>query len=83
MDIQIRKEEPKDVEQVRAISLLAFPTEIESRLDEILGTILFSSVSTSPAIESKGLGLAPVAVRPDVESPGVGAKLIREGLRLK
>lgn len=50
--------------------------------DEVLGHILFSPVSTDPPTEAKGLGLAPVAVRPDAQSYGIGSKLIREGLRL-
>ena len=48
----------------------------------MLGHILFSPVSTSPPGEAKGIGLAPVAVRPDVQSHGIGSQLIREGLRL-
>lgn len=32
MDIQLRSEEPKDVEPIRAILRLAFPTETESKL---------------------------------------------------
>ena len=50
--------------------------------DQVLGHILFSRVSTTPPSEAKGLGLAPVAVRPDVQSQGIGSELIREGLRL-
>ena len=46
------------------------------------GNLLFSPVTTSPPGEAKGIGLAPVAVRPDVQSQGIGSKLIREGLRL-
>jgi putative acetyltransferase len=48
--------------------------------DQILGHILFSPVSTVPPSEAKGIGLAPVAVRPDVQSQGIGSGLIREGL---
>ena len=46
------------------------------------GNLLFGPVTTSPPGEAKGIGLAPVAVRPDVQSQGIGSQLIREGLRL-
>jgi putative acetyltransferase len=39
-------------------------------------------VSTSPSSEAKGIGLAPVVIRPDVQSQGIGSELIREGLSL-
>ena len=50
--------------------------------EEILGHILFSPVSTDPPTSEKGLGLAPVAVKPNVQAKGIGTQLIREGLRL-
>jgi putative acetyltransferase len=100
MDIKIRDEEPKDIEQIRAILKAAFPSEAESKLvdalcrngkaiislaavnhDEVLGYILFSPVSTTPPNEAKGIGLAPVAVRPDVQSQSIGSKLTQAGLR--
>src|SRR5512138_1662356 len=100
MDIQIRAEEPQDIEQVRAVLRAAFPSDLESRLvealrangnaiislvavrgEQVLGHILFSPVSTAPAGEAKGIGLAPVAVRPEVQSQGIGARLIRAALR--
>ena len=49
--------------------------------NEVLGHILFSPVTTAPPSEGKGIGLAPVAVRPDVQSQGIGSRLIREGLQ--
>jgi putative acetyltransferase len=49
--------------------------------EEVLGHILFSPVTTAPPGNARGNGLAPVAVRPDVQSQGIGSKLIREGLR--
>jgi putative acetyltransferase len=101
MDIKIRNEEARDIEQVRAILKATFPTEAESKLvdalrengkaiislvaannDEVLGHILFSPVSTTPPNQAKGIGLAPVAVRPDVQSQSIGSQLIREGLGL-
>lgn len=65
-----------------AISLVAVTDE------KVLGHILFSPVSISlpdgapPAVDLKGIGLAPVAVRPDIQAHGIGSRLIREGLRL-
>jgi putative acetyltransferase len=49
--------------------------------DQILGHILFSPVSTTPLNPAKGIGLAPVAVHPDVQSHGIGSALIQEGLK--
>ncbi len=49
---------------------------------EALGHILFSPVTTAPPSDAGGIGLAPLAVRPDVQSQGFGSKLIYEGLRL-
>ncbi len=99
MNTTIRNEEAGDIAQVRAVICAAFPSDVESRLvdllrtngkaivslvavenDEVLGHILFSPVSTAPLSDAKGIGLAPVAVRPDVQSRGIGSQLIREGL---
>ena len=55
---------------------------VAERGDEVLGHILFSPVSTAPPSEARGIGLAPVVVRPDAQGQGIGSKLIREGLRL-
>lgn len=87
MKFNIRNEKAKDIEQIHSILRAAFPTDLESKLvdllrangkaiislvavngDEILGHILFSPVTTSPPSDAKGIGLAPVAVRPDVHS---------------
>jgi putative acetyltransferase len=50
--------------------------------DDVLGHILFSPVATSPPSNAKGIGLAPVAVKPEFQGQGIGSQLIREGLRL-
>lgn len=50
--------------------------------EDVLGHILFSPVSTTPPRNAKGIGLAPVCVRPDAQSIGIGKRLIREGLKL-
>jgi putative acetyltransferase len=49
---------------------------------DVLGHILFSPVSTTPPTPAKGIGLAPVAVRTDVQAHGIGSRLIREGVHL-
>lgn len=101
MELIIRNEEAKDIDQVRQILQAAFPTDAESKLvdllrahgkamvslvaanhDDVLGHILFSPVTTSPQNTGKGIGLAPVAVRPAVQSQGIGSQLIRKGLHL-
>ncbi|MFT3894649.1 MAG: N-acetyltransferase [Anaerolineales bacterium] len=51
------------------------------RGEEVLGHILFSPVSTTPPSNARGIGLAPVAVKPECQSHGIGSQLIREGLR--
>ncbi len=62
------------------ISLVAVNVAVNE--NEVVGHILFSEVTTAPPSEAKGIGLAPVAVRPDVQSLGIGSKLIHQGLRL-
>lgn len=47
--------------------------------DEVVGHVLFSPVTTPPS-SANGLGLAPVAVKPELQSQGIGSKLIRAGL---
>ncbi len=106
MEIEIRNEETKDLEQVCEVLCAAFPTNAESKLvdelrangkaiislvavhgERVLGHILFSPVTitplngAAPSSSTKGIGLAPVAVHPDVQSQGIGSRLIREGLR--
>ena len=50
--------------------------------EDILGHILFSPVTTSPPGTAQGIGLAPVAVLPAVQSQGIGSNLILAGLQL-
>ena len=48
---------------------------------EITGHILFSPVSLVPAQHGqRGLGLAPLAVRPNDQRRGIGAQLVTRGL---
>jgi putative acetyltransferase len=99
MQMIIRAEETRDIDQVQALVRAAFPTDAERKLvdalrangkaiislvavqgEKVLGHILFSPVSTTPPAEAKGVGLAPVAVLPNVQSQGIGSRLIQEGL---
>ena len=50
--------------------------------EDVVGHIMYSPVSTTPPGEAKGIGLAPVAVHPDLQSQGIGSKLIATGLQL-
>ena len=77
--------ESKLVDALRAnkkaiISLVAVQGE------DVLGHILFSPVSITPTRRAtppaNGIGLAPVAVRPGLQSQGIGSRLIRQGLHL-
>jgi len=55
---------------------------VATKDEQVLGHILFSLVSTAPPSAAKGIGLAPLAVHPNVQSQGIGSGLIIEGLRL-
>ena len=48
---------------------------------QLVGHILFSPISLAgyPAA-GRGLGLAPLAVRPDFQRQGIGSRLVRHGL---
>jgi putative acetyltransferase len=73
--------ESKLVDALRANGKAVISLVAVSR-DELLGHILFSHVFTTPPGEAKGIRLAPIAVRPDLQSRGIGSGLIREGLHL-
>ncbi len=45
---------------------------------EVLGHVLYSPVTTP--LPSNGLGLAPVAVKPEFQNQGIGSQLIRASL---
>jgi putative acetyltransferase len=49
--------------------------------EDVVGHILFSPITTTPPGETKGIGLAPVAVLPAVQSQGIGSQLILSGLQ--
>ena len=48
---------------------------------EVVGHVMFTPVTTSPLSTNKGVGLAPLAVKPEYQKQGIGAKLVEEGLR--
>ena len=51
--------------------------------NKVIGHILFSPVTIetqSGVIE--GMGLAPMAVSPELQNQGIGSKLVKEGLRI-
>jgi putative acetyltransferase len=49
--------------------------------DDICGHILFSAVTIADAPSNlQAIGLAPVAVRPQLQRTGIGSALVREGL---
>lgn len=47
----------------------------------LLGSIVFTEVSFAPPSRGVcGVGLAPMAVRPEAQGEGIGSRLVREGL---
>jgi putative acetyltransferase len=90
----VQAERPGDAAGVRAALAAAFPTVAEADLVDALrdaGRLAVSLVARadgdvvghvafSPLDRPGGLGLAPLAVRPDWQRRGVGAALARAGL---
>ena len=95
--MNIRFEQPGDIEKIREINLQAFETETEANLVEALRNAdveLISLVAEengevighilfSPVIlgDLRIMGLAPMAVLPDRQNKGVGTKLVKSGLQ--
>ena len=95
--MNIRFEQPGDIEKIREVNLQAFETETEANLVEALRNAdveLISLVAEengevighilfSPVIlgDLKIMGLAPMAVLPDRQNKGVGTKLVNAGLQ--
>jgi putative acetyltransferase len=95
--MNIRFEQPGDIEKIREVNLQAFETETEANLVESLRNAdveLISLVAEengevighilfSPVIlgDLKIMGLAPMAVLPDRQNKGVGTKLVKAGLQ--
>ncbi len=49
---------------------------------EVVGHVMFTPVTTFPPSMTKGLGLAPLAVKPEYQKQGVGAQLVKKGLSM-
>ena len=95
--MNIRFEQPGDIEKIREVNLQAFETETEANLVEALRNAdveLISLVAEengevighilfSPVIlgDLRIMGLAPMAVLPDRQNKGVGTKLVKAGLQ--
>ena len=76
-------DEAKLVELLRAsggdlvLSLVAVSDE-----SQVTGHIAFSRMQIASAPEIQTVSLAPVSVRPDLQSQGIGSVLVRQGLEL-
>ena len=95
--IEIREERPPDIAAVREVNDRAFGQDLEGRIvdalrsngavalslvatlnDHVIGHILYSPVTIGDAT---GTGLGPMAVLPEHQREGIGARLIDEGRR--
>ncbi|MCW5801510.1 MAG: N-acetyltransferase [Deltaproteobacteria bacterium] len=95
--VTIREESEADVEAIRRVNVAAFAGEVEARLVEALrangalvlslvaevdgriaGHVAFSPVTVGAAT---GVGLAPMAVVPELQRTGLGGRMIDEALR--
>lgn len=96
----IRDECTEDFPTVFEINSLAFDTDAEARLvnlmrrkarpvvslvaerdDQILGHIMFTPVQIDgEAAGGRTMGLGPIAVHPDAQGQGIGARLVQAGL---
>ena len=75
MDIQIRKEEPKDTDQVRAILRAAFLSHAESKLVDALrenGNAIISLVAVNGEQVLGHILFSPVSTTPPSEAKGLG-----------
>ncbi len=50
--------------------------------NQVLGHSPFSPVSTTPPSDAKGIGFAPVAICPNVQSQGIGSQLITRSSKI-
>jgi putative acetyltransferase len=53
---------------------------VAERAGEVVGHILFSAVETEVGGGKRLLGLAPMAVSPEIQRLGIGSRLVREGI---
>ena len=70
--------EARLVDALRANGKAIYSYVAVDEQDTVLGHVLYSPVTTP--LPSHGLGLAPVAVKPEFQNQGVGSKLIRVSL---
>jgi putative acetyltransferase len=78
--------EANAIEQLRergqlVLSLVALIADPADRADRVVGHLLFTPiVIEAPGRSWPGLGLAPLAVRPEYQRQGIGSALMVEGL---
>jgi putative acetyltransferase len=75
MEIQIRNEEIKDIEQVRQVVATAFPTDVESRLVDALrahGKAIISLVAVHDDQVVGHILFSPVSTTPLTHAKGIG-----------
>jgi putative acetyltransferase len=75
MEIHIRKEETKDVEQVREVLCAAFPRDAESKVVDVLrtnGKAIISLVAVSSEQVLGHILFSPVSTSPASEAKGIG-----------
>ncbi|MEO8358219.1 MAG: N-acetyltransferase [Chloroflexota bacterium] len=75
MEIKIRSEEARDIDQVRSVLRAAFPTEAESKLVDALrekGKATISLVATSDDQVLGHILFSPVSTTPSSEPRGIG-----------
>ncbi len=100
--VEIRLEQPKDLDEIRSLNNKAFGQPEEGRIVEklrkscigilslvaisnnkIVGHIMFSPVTIETQEGGiEGMGLAPMAVLPELQNQGIGSNLVKEGLRI-
>ncbi len=71
--------ETRLVDALRANGKAIYSFVAVNENDEVLAHVLFSPITTPPPT-AKGLGLAPVAVKPEFQNQGIGSQLIRASL---
>jgi len=76
---------PEEAQLVEALRRVANPqiSLVAVRNDQVVGHIFFSPVTIEgPNSSMQALGLAPMAVIPELQNQGIGSLLVREGLSI-